>query len=224
MEKPENDWESQRNELVDHLIERGYIETPGVERSFRVVPRHRFVPAEVENRAYQDTPLNIGEGQTISAPHMVAMMTEMLEIERGHKVLEIGVGRGYHAAITAEIAGAENVYTMERHESLAKEARRNLNETGYCDVKVVVGDGSKGLPEFAPYDRIYVTCAAPEIPDSLVEQLVGGEDERDTEGRMVVPVGRGSQTLYLVRKRGGEIFKDGQAGVRFVPLKGDEGF
>lgn len=205
------------DQLVDDLVERGYIESKEVEEAFRKVPREEFVPPEVKDRAYRDTPLNIGEGQTISAPHMVATMTELLNLEQGHQVLEVGTGRGYHAAITAEIVGDEYVYTIERHRVLAGEARENLDRLGYGDVTVGVGDGSLGLPEYSPYDRIYVTCAAPEIPDPLTEQLRDG-------GRLVIPVGRGAQTLYTVDKHDGGLQREGRLGVRFVRLVGEEGY
>ncbi|MDY6764957.1 MAG: protein-L-isoaspartate(D-aspartate) O-methyltransferase [Halobacteria archaeon] len=208
-----NDSES----LVERLRRLDYIESDEVARAFRNVPREEFVPENLRDRAYEDRPLRIGEGQTISAPHMVAMITELLNLEKGNKVLEIGTGRGYHAAITAEIVGPKNVYSVERHEKLAQAARDNLSKTGYREVMVVIGDGSKGLPEYGPYDRIYLTCAAPEISETFLSQLTDG-------GVMVLPIGRGSQTLYRVEKRGDGIKKESHGSVRFVPLVGDEGF
>jgi len=145
---------------------------------------------------------------------MVAMITELLDLSAGDKTLEIGTGRGYHAAVVAKVVGAENVYTVERHQKLAQEARENLPD----EVTIVTGDGSKGLPAHAPYDRIYLTCAAPEVPDFLEEQLREG-------GRAVLPVQRGSvQHLTTVDKKDGELVVEEGEPVRFVRLVGDEGF
>jgi len=214
MSHDEEDTAEDRNRLIGSLVERGYVETEGVERAMRSVPRERFVPESAKGRAYEDSPLSIGEGQTISAPHMVAMITELLDLSAGDKTLEIGTGRGYHAAVVAEIVGAENVYTVERHQKLAQEARENLPD----EVTIVTGDGSKGLPAHAPYDRIYLTCAAPEVPDFLEEQLREG-------GRAVLPVQRGSvQHLTTVEKKDGELVVEEGEPVRFVRLVGDEGF
>ncbi|MDZ7688100.1 MAG: protein-L-isoaspartate(D-aspartate) O-methyltransferase [Halobacteriales archaeon] len=203
-----------RERLVNSLVERGYVESEAVEKAMRAVPRENFVPESAQGRAYEDSPLSIGEGQTISAPHMVAMITERLNLRAGDKTLEVGTGRGYHAAVVAEIVGAENVYTVERHQKLAREARENLPD----GVTVVTGDGSKGLPAHAPYDRIYLTCASPDVPEFLEEQL------RD-DGRAVLPVQRGGvQNLTTVEKTDGELVVDEGEPVRFVRLVGDEGF
>ncbi len=208
------DYDEERDRLVDSLVERGYIETEAVERAMRAVPREEFVPDDARGRAYQDAPLSIGEGQTISAPHMVAMITERLDASAGDKTLEVGTGRGYHAAVVAEVVGAENVYTVERREKLAREARGNLPE----GVTVVTGDGSKGLPAHAPYDRVYLTCAAPEVPSFLDEQLREG-------GRAVLPAERdGVQRLVTVGKHEGELEVEAGEPVRFVRMYGDEGF
>lgn len=203
-----------RNRLVDSLVERGYIETEAVEKAMRSVPREEFVPENVRDRAYEDAPLSIGEGQTISAPHMVAMITELLDLSEGDEVLEVGTGRGYHAAVVTEVVGPENVYTVEYQTKLAREARENLPDS----VTVVTGDGSEGLPAHAPYDRVYLTCAAPAVPDFLDDQLREG-------GRAVLPVQRGSvQHLTSVDKKGGELEVEEGEPVRFVRLVGDEGF
>jgi len=203
-----------RERLVNSLVERGYVESAAVESAMRSVPRERFVPESARGRVYEDAPLSIGEGQTISAPHMVAMITERLSLSEGDETLEIGTGRGYHAAVVAEVVGADNVYTVEYHEKLAREARENLPD----GVTVVTGDGSKGLPAHAPYDRVYLTCAAPEVPDFLDEQLCDG-------GRAVLPVQKGgAQRLLTVDKTGGEIKAEEGEPVRFVRLVGDEGF
>ncbi|MFP4174324.1 MAG: protein-L-isoaspartate(D-aspartate) O-methyltransferase [Halobacteriales archaeon] len=204
----------ERDALVDSLVERGYVKTEAVERAMRSVPREEFVPDDAHGRVYKDAPHPIGEGQTVSAPHMVAMITERLDLSNGDKTLEVGTGRGYHAAVVAQVVGAENVYTVERHDELAREARENLPE----GVTVVVGDGSKGLPEHAPYDRIYLTCAAPNVPDFVDDQLRDG-------GRAVLPTESGrSQRLVTVEKQDGELsFEEGEP-VRFVLMYGEEGF
>jgi protein-L-isoaspartate(D-aspartate) O-methyltransferase len=181
------------------------------------VPRERFAPDDVRGLAYEDTPLHIGEGQTISAPSMVAIMCDVLDVRDGDKVLDVGTGWGYHAAILSVLAGRGTVYSVERIPGLAGQARRILAELGYDNVKVITGDGSEGLPEFAPYDRINVAAAAPEVPEALAGELADG-------GRMVVPVGRYLQELILVLKKNGrtETFRKG--GVAFVPLVGKAGF
>lgn len=208
------DYDEDRDALVDSLVERGYVESDAVERAMRSVRRENFVPDDARGRVYQDAPLPIGEGQTISAPHMVAMITERLELSEGDETLEIGTGRGYHAAVVAEIVGPENVYTVERQEKLAREARENLPD----GVTVVTGDGSKGLPAHAPYDRIYLTCAAPNVPDFVDEQL-------RNDGLAVLPTESGrNQRLVTVEKQGGELsFEEGEP-VRFVRMYGEEGF
>ena len=182
------------------------------------VPRHLFVPEDRKDGAYVDHPLPIGGGQTISAPHMVAMMCDLLEITHGDKVLEVGAGSGYHAAVIAELIGKEGrVYTVERFENLADLARDNLKQAGYKNVEIVIGDGSLGLPDFAPYDCINVTCAAPRVPPPLLEQLKIG-------GRMVIPIGKLRQDLYLIKKQEDKIHQEIKCGVVFVPLIGEYGF
>ncbi len=190
----------ERERLVEYLKETGVIRSRRVEEAFLAIPRENFVPDNLRSYAYADTPLPIGYGQTISAPHMVALMTELLEVEPGMRVLEIGTGSGYQAAILAYIVsqGDGHVYTVERVPQLAHRAARNILKTShtlYQHVTIVVGDGSEGLPQFAPYDRIIVTAAAPDIPKPLVDQLKPG-------GIMVIPVGtRYEQTLTIVKKR-----------------------
>ena len=210
---------AQRYSLVEALRRRGYIKTPEVEEAMLSVPREHFMPSRYARYAYVDTPFEIGSGQTISAPHMVAMMAECLELSKGHRVFEVGTGSGYHAAVVAHIIGEKGrVYTMERIGSLAETARENLRRAGYdANVEVFVGDGSLGLPEHAPYHRILVTCAAPEIPPPLVEQLAEG-------GIIVIPVGvSGYSDLTVGRKVDGRLQLRSEGGCAFVPLIGRYG-
>jgi len=181
------------------------------------VPRHLFIPPELLRYAYDDAPLRIGEGQTISAPSMVAIMCDVLDIRDGMKVLEIGTGTGYHAAVMAILAGSGKVYTVERIQVLADRAREILKQLEYYNIEIFVSDGSEGLPQFAPYDRISVAAAAPEIPRPLVEQLKDG-------GKMVVPVGTYYQQLNLVEKENGIVNVYDKGAVAFVPLIGKYGF
>jgi len=204
--------------LVENLKRSGYIKSAEVEKAILAIPREIFVPSDMESHAYADTPLEIGNGQTISAPHMVALMCEELELEKGMKVLEIGAGSGYHAAVVASIIGEEgHVYSIERIPELASMARKNLKRAKVHNVTVVEGDGSLGLPEFAPFDRIYVTCAAPDIPKPLVEQL-------RNDGIILVPVGRLYSILVKGRKRGEKLIRENICGCAFVPLIGEYGF
>ncbi len=176
------------------------------------------MPKDMERYAYDDVPLPIGDGQTISAPSMVAIMLDTLDIRDGDKVLEVGTGLGYHAAVMSVLTGPPGkVYTVERKADLAEKARHILKELGYGNVEVFVGDGSEGLPQYAPYDRISVACAAPAVPQPLIEQLKDG-------GRMAIPVGQYFQDLYLVEKADGKVNSYNRGGVAFVPLVGKYGF
>jgi protein-L-isoaspartate(D-aspartate) O-methyltransferase len=210
------DFDRARNDLVDRLIEAGRIDRPATARAMRAVPRHEFVPAERREAAYHDRPLPIGGGQTISAPHMVATMTDLLAPDPGHEVLEIGTGCGYHAAVTSEALGDGTVYSVEYESSLAHEARDRLDRLGYGDgVRVRAGDGHGGWPEHAPYDGAYLTCAPVSIPEPVVEQVRPG-------GRVVAPVGRGRQELVrLTRRADGGVDRETHGGVRFVPMRSD---
>jgi protein-L-isoaspartate(D-aspartate) O-methyltransferase len=181
------------------------------------VPRERFMPEDVRDFAYEDTPLHLGHGQTISAPSMVAIMCDVLDVRDGDRVLDVGTGWGYHAALLSVLAGKGTVYTMERIPELAGQAGKILAELGFNNVTVITGDGSEGLPEHAPYDRINVAAAAPQVPPALTEQLAEG-------GRMVVPVGRYLQELILVEKKNGRVQTSQKGGVAFVPLVGKAGF
>ncbi len=208
----------ERQRMVAGLRGRGLVFSKRVEEALLKVPRHLFVPPDVRSQAYRATPLLIGDGQTISAPHMVAVMAEALELREGHKVLEIGAGSGYNAAVMAELVGPSGkVITLERHPSLAAKAAQVLLEAGYENVQVMVGDGSLGYPEEAPYDRISVTCGAPRIPNPLAEQLRDG-------GIMIIPVGGLEyQSLLRVRKLGGRMLSEDLGSVVFVPLVGEKG-
>ncbi len=214
------EYERDRDRLVASLIGRGYVASQAVENAMRRVPREEFVPADIKDEAYTDIPLPIGEGQTISAPHMVAIMAEKLQLEPGLSVLEIGAGSGYHAAVSAElVAPGGHVYTIERIASLARFAEDNLKRTGYASlVTVVFGDGTKGLPEKAPFDRMFVAAGAPDIPAPLTDQLAEG-------GILLVPVGgRYYQDLIRVVRKGKKLEKENLGGCVFVPLIGEHGY
>ncbi|KAA9399769.1 protein-L-isoaspartate(D-aspartate) O-methyltransferase [Haloarcula sp. CBA1130] len=205
------DWGRERSRLADRLRER--IDDEAVLAAIASVPRHLFVPADKRRDAYADRPLPIGSGQTISAPHMVAIMADLLDLSPGDRVLEIGTGCGYHAAVTAELVGPENVYSVEYHASLAEAARETLEATGYGAVSVRAGDGKEGWPEHAPYDRTYLTCAAPDYPAPLIDQTRDG-------GVLLAPLGDGQQRLVRARKRAdGTLDRTDHGGVRFVPLR-----
>ncbi len=181
------------------------------------VKREFFLPAALKSRAYDDTPLPIGLNQTISAPHMVAIMCDLLDLQPGMTVLEVGGGSGYHAAVMAAMVGPTGmVYSVERMPELVAMAKRNLENAGITNVTMIETDGSLGLPEHAPYDRISVAATAPRIPEPLKQQLKVG-------GKMVLPVGRDYQDLYLVTRKNGFCVEE-KMGVIFVPLIGEEGF
>ena len=209
-----DEFAAERQRMADSLVRSGRVADERVREALATVPRHEFVPPERRDRAYDDRPLPIGDGQTISAPHMVAIMAEKLELEPGERVLEIGTGCGYHAAVTAELVGDEGaVYSVEYGEELADEAESRLADLGY-DVAVRVGDGREGWPEHAPYDAAYLTCAAPAFPDAVVDQVRTG-------GRLLAPVGTAFQTLVFARKReDGSLETREHGGVQFVRMRG----
>lgn len=214
--------ENKRKELVENLWSYGYIKTGKVKKAMLKVPREEFMPSENKKYAYIDQPLPIGEGQTISAPHMVAMICEKLALERGMKILEIGAGFGYNAAVVAELIGPEgHLFTTERIESLAKIAEDNLQRTGYrkC-VTVLHRDGTTGYPDEAPYDRVYATASAPKVPEPLKEQLKIG-------GRLLTPVGAHNyfQELVCVIRVSEDDYRTHKlGGVVFVPMIGEHGW
>ncbi len=203
----------ERLRMVEQQIRRRGVREPGVVRAMSEVPRHLFIPESLRSQAYEDGPLPIGDGQTISQPYIVALMTELLELRGGEKVLEIGTGSGYQAAILSRLAG--EVYTIEIRESLARKARETLDALGYDNIRFRVGDGSLGWPEAAPFDGIIVTAAPEEIPAALIEQLREG-------GRMVIPVGDYFQDLWVITKTADGILKRKEAAVRFVPMISDD--
>jgi len=189
------------------------ISDPATLEAMRTVPRHEFLPVRLREEAYGDYPLPIGHGQTISQPYVVAFMTEAVRPRKGEKILEIGAGSGYQAAVLAQ-TGSE-VYTVEIIEPLAEMARQTLERLGYTNAHVKHGDGYRGWPEHAPFDAIVVTCAPDQIPPDLVAQLRDG-------GRMIIPVGGGmEQELILLRKHGDKIEKQSVLPVRFVPMTGE---
>ncbi len=211
------DYEALRERMVrEQLIARG-IRDPRVLEAMRRVPRHEFVPPHLRDHAYEDGPLPIGGGQTISQPYIVAYMTQALALRPDDVVLEIGTGSGYQTAILCELA--RQVYSLERRPELAERAREVLTRLGYRHVQLHVGDGTQGLPEFAPYDAILVTAAAPAIPAPLREQLAEG-------GRLVLPTGdRKQQILRRVRRQDGDHWTvEDLIAVVFVPLYGQHGF
>ena len=206
-------YESAAERMVAEQIEKRGVKDKRVLQAMCTVPRHKFVPDELKAYAYEDRPLPIGCGQTISQPYIVALMTELLKVDEEDKVLEVGTGSGYQAAILSQIV--REVYTIEIFEELGISAKRRLRELGYSNVKVRIGDGYYGWPEEAPFDAIIVTCAATHIPPPLIAQLREG-------GRMCIPVGGAFQVqnLMLVEKRDGKITSRNILPVRFVPMLG----
>lgn len=214
--------EKNRKALVDELKEHGYVRTDRVENAMLKVPREEFIPLKNRKYAYIDQPLPIGEGQTISAPHMVAMICETLQIEEGMKILEVGSGFGYNAAVVAELLGPKgHLFTTERIESLAKQATENLERTGYGErVTVLHTDGTRGLESEAPFDRIYGTASAPSVPEPLKKQLKVG-------GKLLAPVGPQSyvQKLVCIIRREEDKYESHElGGVAFVPMIGEHGW
>jgi protein-L-isoaspartate(D-aspartate) O-methyltransferase len=201
-----------RHEMVSRQIVGRGVKDPLVLEAMKKVKRHEFVLPGLEREAYEDGPLPIGEGQTISQPYIVALMTELAKVNPNSCVLEIGTGSGYQAAVLGEIA--KEVYTIEIVEKLGNQARERLSALGYKNVHVKIGDGYQGWPEVAPFDAILVTAAPDHIPEPLLDQL-------KPKGRLVIPVGEMYQELEVVQKQGTEIKREKVIPVRFVPMTGE---
>jgi len=223
-----NRFNEDRRRLIDKLVKEGILKSEKVIRAMLTVPREVFVPSNYKDKAYFDMPLPTYEGQTISAPHMVAIMCELLDLDVGMKVLEVGCGSGYHAAVCAEIVAPSgeklsnpgHIYSIERIPILVEFARKNLRRAGYYDrVDVILGDGSAGYPPEAPYDRILVTAAAPQIPKPLIEQL-------KKNGKIVIPIGSSyyQELIVGVKVAESEIKTFKAGGCIFVPLIGKYGW
>lgn len=210
---PESDFVAERQRMVERQLKARDIKDERVLAAMGKVPREKFVPSESRAASYEDGPLPIGYGQTISQPYIVAFMTEQLRPKPSDRVLEIGTGSGYQAAILAELVS--EIYSVEIVEPLARAAEATLQHLGYKNVHVKVGDGYKGWPEAAPFDAIIVTCAPDKVPQPLVDQLKDG-------GRMIIPVGeRFAQQLYLLEKKNGQLKESVTLPVRFVPMAGE---
>lgn len=210
------DYAELRRKMVEQQLMRRGIENPKVLDVFRKIERHKFIPEELKPSAYADHPVPIGEGQTISQPYIVALMTEYLDLIGEEKVLEIGTGSGYQTVILAELA--KEIFTIERFEGLVKKAEALFCELGYTNIKVKLGNGTLGWPEEAPFDRIMVTAASPRIPLPLAEQLKEG-------GKLILPLGESfSQILTLVEKRENKLNYQQICGCVFVPLVGKYGY
>jgi protein-L-isoaspartate(D-aspartate) O-methyltransferase len=210
------DFQKERLAMVEEQLRRRDISDPRVLEAMAKVPRQSFVPADYQPAAYEDRPLSIGEGQTISQPYMVAIMTQSLELKGKERVLEIGTGSGYQTAILAELS--QVVFTVERIPTLIQKAQMILEVLGHRNIFFLTGDGTKGWPDKAPFEGIIVTAGAPEIPKTLLSQLAEG-------GRLVIPVGpRYTQTLYKVTRQGNRFHEDDITGCIFVPLLGDYGW
>jgi len=209
-------YQAERDRMVETQIARRGIRDERVLSAMRSVPRHLFMPDGARDWAYGDGPIRIGCGQTISQPYIVALMTELLDVRSNHRVLDVGTGSGYQAAILGELAA--EVHSIERHPELAKSAEDQLSALGYENITVHVGDGTQGLEAFATFDRILVAAAAPSVPDPLLDQLAD-------DGRLVIPVGsRFSQTLEVWDKVGENYHRKSNIPVVFVPLIGKEGW
>jgi protein-L-isoaspartate(D-aspartate) O-methyltransferase len=197
--------------MVENQIEARDITDPAVLEAMRTVPRHLFVPADHLNQAYNDHPLPIGYGQTISQPFIVALMTDLVDLQAGERALEIGTGSGYQAAILAQVT--DEVYTIEIIPELAERAQQTFDRLGYEQITAKQADGYHGWPEQAPFDAILVTAAPDHVPQPLVNQMADG-------GRMVIPIGPpgGYQSLWVLERQGAEVLRTNWGGVRFVPL------
>jgi protein-L-isoaspartate(D-aspartate) O-methyltransferase len=213
----ENDFQMMRQQMIETQLRARGIDNPRVLMAMASVPRHEFVSTELRHLAYRDSPLPIGDDQTISQPYMVAFMTQLLHLSGHERVLEIGTGSGYQTAVLCTLAN--QVYTLERHPRLADRASRTLSRLGYDNVEIHIGDGSQGLPDMAPFDAILVTAAAPALPGPLRSQM------SPDGGRMVIPLGdKRNQYLELVKRWENRWELEQLFRVRFVPLFGRYGF
>ena len=209
-------YQTERERMVEQQIANKGVKDEKVLAAMRKVPRHRFVSEDARPYAYVDSPVRIGKGQTISQPYIVALMTELLQVQPEHRVLDVGTGSGYQAAILGELAA--EVYSIERHTELAEAAQAVLEELGYENLRVYVGDGTEGFAPAAPYDRIIVAAAAPTVPQALLDQLADG-------GRLVIPVGpRYSQRLEVWERKDEQYKQSSNIPVVFVPLIGKQGW
>ena len=209
-------YEALRLRMVERQIRTRGVRDERVLEAMRKVPRHLFVPPGLVEEAYEDHPLSIGKGQTISQPYIVALMTEALELKGDEKVLEVGTGSGYQTAVLAELVG--EVYSIERIPELAQEAEKKLGDLGYTNFHIRVGNGTLGWPEEAPFDAVIVTAGAPKVPGPLKAQLADG-------GRLVIPVGpEFHQVLYRIRREGEGFSEEAITSCVFVPLIGEEGW
>jgi len=208
----DDSWSAERRRMVRTQIEARGVHDAAVLRAMREVPRHLFVPENLRSQAYADGPLPVGHDQTISQPYIVALMTEALDLKEQDRVLEVGTGSGYQAAVLAEIA--REVFTIEIIEPLGRQAEKHLHALGYSNVHVRIADGYQGWPEQAPFDAIIVTAAPDHIPQPLVEQLRIG-------GRLIIPVGRKEQELVLLHRREDSVERRVLTPVRFVPMTGE---
>jgi protein-L-isoaspartate(D-aspartate) O-methyltransferase len=207
---------AQRRSMVESQLRTRGIRDERVLAAMLHVPRHEFVSEQYRDQVYEDHPIPIGEGQTLSQPYIVAIMLEALALDPSYAVLEVGTGSGYQTALLSELT--RQVYSVERHTSLARTAQTTLTRLGYTNVEVLLGDGSHGLPERAPFDAIVVSAAAPQIPPALFDQLREG-------ARLTIPVGPAhAQELQLVRKQAGQPLITNLEGCRFVPLIGSQGY
>ena len=211
----EPDWKMQRERMVSQQIEARGVKDPLVLESMRTVPRHLFVSENYRDAAYHDSPLPIGDSQTISQPYIVALMTELIDIQPGERVLEIGTGSGYQAAVLAEVT--DKVYTIEIIPELAERAQQTFDHLAYDQIVAKQADGYWGWEEYAPFDAIIVTAAPDHVPQPLVNQLADG-------GKMVIPIGPpgGYQSLWLLERKGDEVLRYNWGGVRFVPFTREE--
>ncbi len=208
----ENKYQLKLDALIDIMKKTGFLTDRRVEWAIRKVPRHNFLPESLKHRAYENSPIPLMKKQTISQPSVVSRMTEWLDLKEGQKILEIGSGSGWQSAILAKIVGSGKIFTVERHSKLANFAKKNLEKLGIENVKIIYGDGSLGLPEESPFDRIIITAACKEVPSALLDQLA-------LDGLLIAPVGEDIQSLLLLRKTSKGIVEiKNQKGYVFVPL------